>query len=133
MVPPRFWRECSQRYNLIGTKCLICDKVFFPPRNICPECRRGSLEKREEIKLSGKGEILTYTVVHSPLKPFALQVPYVMAIIELDEGPRVTAQIVSCDIEDVKIGSKVKSVFRKIREDGKSGIIHYGYKFELEK
>lgn len=132
MVPPRFWRESSQRYNLIGTKCLNCNKVFFPPRNICPECRRGSIEKREEIQLSGNGKILTFTIVHTPLKAFNLQVPYVMAIIELEEGPRVTAQIVNCEIDEVKIGADVKSVFRKIREDGKSGIIHYGYKFELK-
>lgn len=131
MVPPRFWRESSQRYNLIGTKCLNCNKVYFPPRDICPDCRRNSIEKRKEIQLSGLGNILTYTIVHSPLPAFDLQVPYIMAIIELEEGPRVTAQIVNCEIDDVKIGANVKSVFRKIREDGKSGIIHYGYKFEL--
>lgn len=133
MVPPRFWRECSSRYNLIGIKCTNCNKVFFPPRDICPECRRGSIEKREEVKLSGRGKILTYTVVHTPLKAFDLQVPYIMAIIELEEGPKVTTQIVNCKIDDVEIGKNVKAVFRKIREDGKSGIIHYGYKFEIEK
>jgi hypothetical protein len=54
--------------------------------------------------------------------------PYVLAIVKLDEGPQITTQIVM-DPAKVKIGMKVKSVFRKIATDGESGIIHYGTKF----
>ena len=57
--------------------------------------------------------------------------PYCIAIIELDEGPRVTSQIVDCEPEFVKPGMKVKSVFRKLGEDSESGILHYGTKFIL--
>ncbi len=54
---PRFWREIPQRYNLIGNQCDSCGKVFFPPRVSCPYCRRKSIGKMQELKLSGKGEI----------------------------------------------------------------------------
>ncbi len=55
-----------------------------------------------------------------------------MGIIKLDEGPRITSQIVDCDPEEVSIGSRVRAVFRKIDEEGPAGAIHYGYKFVLE-
>jgi len=126
----RFWREIPQRYNLIGNKCGNCGKVFFPPKQSCPECRRKSMGKMEQIKLSGKGEIITYSIIHVGPDNFEEQVPYPVAIIELEEGPRLTAQIVDCDIKDVKIGMKVESTFRRIQEDGSTGAIYYGYKFK---
>ena len=73
--------------------------------------------------------MITYTVIHDGPKQFEMQIPYVMAIIELDEGVRLTAQIVECEPNEVKIGMRVKSTFRKLGEDGKAGVIHYGYKF----
>ena len=54
---------------------------------------------------------------------------FVIAIIELEEGPRITSQVVDCEPEIVKPGMKVKSVFRKLGEDSESGILHYGTKF----
>ncbi len=53
-----------------------------------------------------------------------------MAQVELDEGARLTAQIVNCDIDAVHIGMRVRACFRKITEYGHEGIIVYGYKFE---
>ena len=125
----RFWREIPQRYNLIGNKCEECGQVFFPPRESCPKCRRKSMGKIKEIKLTGKGEIVTYSIIHVGPEEFEEQVPYPIAVIQLDEGPRITAQIVDCDIQDVKIGMKVESTFRKIQQDGSTGAIYYGYKF----
>ena len=126
----RFWREIPQRYNLIGNRCGSCDKVYFPPREACPDCRRKSIGKMMDLKLSGKGEILSYTIIHVGPEDFEEQVPYPIAIIKLEEGPCVTAQIVDCDIDDVKIGMKVESTFRRIQEDGYVGAIYYGYKFK---
>ena len=98
-------------------------------------------------KLIGKGKIVSYTIVHDGTDAFKNQIPYVLAIIELDEGARITAQVVDvpfpkdvCEqpgeaekqqIDCLEIGSRVTSVFRKISEAGKSGTIHYGYKFKL--
>jgi uncharacterized OB-fold protein len=126
----RFWREIPQRYNILGNKCGSCNKVYFPPREACPYCRRKSIGKMQELKLSGKGEIITYTIIHDAPEGFKEQVPYPMAIIKLEEGPQLTAQIVDCDMNDIKIGMKVKSTFRRIREDGYTGAIYYGYKFK---
>ena len=126
----RFWREIPQRYNLIGNKCGSCERAFFPPREACPYCRRKSLGKMENIKFCGKGEIVTYTIIHVGPESFEKQVPYPVAIIKLEEGSQITAQIVDCNIDEIKIGMKVESVFRRIQEDGYTGAIYYGYKFK---
>ena len=127
---PRFWREIPQRYNLIGNQCGSCNKIYFPPRESCPYCRRKSMGKMKELKFSGKGKVVTYSIIHTAPEHFEGQAPYPIAIIELEEGPKITAQIVDCEVDDVKIGMKVQSTFRKIQEDGYIGAIHYGYKFK---
>lgn len=70
-------------------------------------------------------------MIHSPASGFEEQVPYVFAIIDLDEGPRVTGQIVDVCKQDVQIGDSVEAVFRKIQSDDPEGLIHYGFKFRL--
>lgn len=129
----RFWRESDHRYRLVGTSCGNCKRVYFPPRDVCPSCHRESIGKMNPVDLAGKGEIVSYTIVHEAPTPFTRQRPYVLAIIKLDEGPSLTAQIVDCDHSDVDMGKRVHSVFRKVAEDGKSGIIQYGYKFTLDR
>jgi hypothetical protein len=128
MSIPRFWRNIKSRYNLIATKCLSCGGTYFPPRNLCPRCRRKS--KLKKVKLKGVGEVLTYTVIHSAPEGFENRVPYIMAIVKLEDGPCLTTQLVDCEPSEVKIGMKVKSVFRRIQEDGEAGLIHYGFKFK---
>ncbi|MEE8358660.1 MAG: Zn-ribbon domain-containing OB-fold protein [Candidatus Hydrothermarchaeales archaeon] len=128
MSIPRFWRNTQSRYNLVGTRCGKCNEAYFPPKRICPKCRRQS--QLEKTKFAGTGEIVSYTVIHAAPEGFEKETPYVMAIVKLDEGPMLTTQIVDCDDLQVKIGMHVKSVFRKIREDGKDGLIYYGYKFK---
>ncbi|MBU0497463.1 MAG: Zn-ribbon domain-containing OB-fold protein [Candidatus Thermoplasmatota archaeon] len=130
MSVPRFWREIPQRYNLIGNKCEICSKVYFPPRESCPVCRRKSIGHIKDLKLSGKGEVFTYSIIHVSSGEFEEQVPYPIAIIKLDEGPMITAQIVDCDPDCVKIGMRVESTFRQIQQDGYTGALYYGYKFK---
>lgn len=128
----RFWRESDHRYRLVAHRCENCKRVYFPPRDVCPTCHRESIGKMKNFDLSGKGEVVSFTVVHEAPSPFARQKPYVLAIIKLDEGPSLTAQIVDCESSEVDMGSRVHSVFRKVSEDGKSGIIQYGYKFALD-
>lgn len=125
----RFWRVIPQRYNLIGDKCSVCERVFFPPREACPYCRRKSIDKMKNIKLCGRGEIASYTIIHVAPEAFKEQVPYAVAIVQLEEGPCVTAQIVGCNVNELEIGMKVENSFRRIQEDGYTGAIYYGYKF----
>jgi uncharacterized OB-fold protein len=128
MSVARFWRKIPQRYNMLGTKCETCGRHFFPPRTFCPDCRRAG--KVVDYKFAGSGTIVTYSVIHTASEQYEALTPYVIAIVKLDEGPQITTQIV-CRPDQVKIGMKVKSVFRRIATDGASGIIHYGTKFVL--
>jgi uncharacterized protein len=121
-----FWRKIPQRYNLIGTRCETCDHYYFPPRSFCPTCRREGQIVEHQFK--GTGQVVTYTVIRAASDQFEHDTPYVLAIVKLDEGPRLTAQI-SANPEDIRIGMPVKRVFRRIATDGESGIIHYGTKF----
>lgn len=126
---PRFWRRIPNRYNLIGTKCNSCDSIFFPPRSVCPECRR--IGKLEDYELSGKGEVVTYTHIRVPQEGFEEETPYTLVITELEEGPRIMGQITDAEPEEVEIGDKVEVAFRHVGEEGEKGIIYYGYKFRL--
>jgi scaffold protein (connect acetoacetyl-CoA thiolase and HMG-CoA synthase) len=126
MSVARFWRKIPQRYNLIGTRCRTCGRYFFPPRTLCPDCRRAG--EIEEYRFRGTGAVVTHTVIRSASDQFEQQTPYVLAIIQLDEGPRLTAQIV-CPVNEIRIGMRVRPVFRKIAVDGESGVIHYGTKY----
>ena len=126
----RGWRHIPQRYNLIGSKCLQCGEVFFPMRVICPKCRRKG--KLEDIKFSGNGKIHSYSVIHTPTDEFKNISPYAVAIIELEEGAKITSQIVDCNTDDIEIGQEVELVFRRIRAEGDEGVISYGYKFKLK-
>ncbi|HJJ47309.1 MAG TPA: Zn-ribbon domain-containing OB-fold protein, partial [Methanocorpusculum sp.] len=89
-------------------------------------CRREG--KMSEVALSGRGKVLTFTIIHSSSEQYAEFKPYVLAIIELEEGARMTSHVV-CDPGDIYIGMPVHSVFRIIEKEGKNGVIHYGTKF----
>ncbi len=129
MAVPRFWREIGSRYNLIGSKCGNCGKLDFPPRAVCPDCGRRSVGKMQRYQLNGRGTVVTYTTIHDAPRLFELQKPYVIAIIETEEGVRLTAQLIDARPEDVRIGMKVQATFRKLGAEGEAGVIHYGYKF----
>ena len=138
MTVPKIWRKIPQYYNLIGKKCNECDSLYFPPRDICLKCGKKNLS---DHRFNGKGEIVTFTVIRtqSPdpegeiIDLPARDSPYIIAIIKLEEGPSITSEIVDCGIKDVKIGKKVRAVFRKIVEKGEKGVIQYGQKFTLER
>ncbi|MFB6283471.1 MAG: Zn-ribbon domain-containing OB-fold protein [Halobacteria archaeon] len=126
MTEPRFWRYISERYRLTGTMCRNCGEAYLPPRQICPECRReGDVEK---IEFSGEGEVISHTRIHEAGENYQGEIPYSLAIIELEEGARLTAQVVDNEVET---GDRVEPCFRKVGEAGEKGMIHYGTKFEL--
>jgi uncharacterized OB-fold protein len=125
----RYTREIPHRYRLEAQR-FDCGYVTLPNRYICP-CECENRTKFEKITLKGTGTILSWTVIHIAADAYAKQSPFPVAIIETDEGARLTAQVVDCKPEDVKIGGKVELVFRKIMEEGGSGIINYAYKAKL--
>lgn len=128
---PLTWRRIPARYRLEGNQCVTCKRKYFPSRIVCPSCRRKG--KLEPFKFSGKGKVYSYTEIQVPPEGFETQVPYVLALIELEEGSRVLGQIVDSRIDEVRIGSEVENVFRVIQRDDPEGLIHYGFKFKLIK
>jgi uncharacterized OB-fold protein len=127
MEIPRHWRLRKQRYGLIGEVCPHCDAKIFPPRDICPEC--GS-EAKTLFQFSGRGEVYSFTKVYDPPAGYEDNSPYTVALIKLEEGPMVTAQLTDLGDSPVEIGTPVEMVTRRLRQDGDNrGLIVYGYKF----
>jgi uncharacterized OB-fold protein len=127
MEIPRHWRLRKQRYSLTGEVCPHCDAKLFPPRDVCPECGG---EARTLYNFSGRGEVYSYTTIYEPPAGFEDNVPYTVALVKLEEGPLVTAQLTDVDPQEVSIGIPVEMVTRRLRSDGdERGLLVYGYKF----
>lgn len=111
---------------MIGTRVPGEDIVYFPPRGFCPVTRKQASEK---VVLSGRGTIVSFTIVHVPPERHELNHPYAVGLIELEEGPRITSEIVGINVDKIKIGMEVKATFRKYGSDTADSVIVYGYKF----
>ncbi len=122
----RNWRLREQRYQLVGNRCTICDAKFFPPRQVCTECRSTTFEP---FRFSGKGKLYSYTTLRQAPAGFENQAPYSIGMIQLDEGVMVEAQLADVNGDDLEVGMRVEMVTRKLREEGEAGVIVYGYKF----
>jgi uncharacterized protein len=123
----RHWRLKKQRYGLVGEICPHCEVKIFPPRDVCPSCGE---EAKEPYAFSGKGTVFSYTVLQEGPAGFDNFAPYTVAIIQLEEGPMVTAQLTDLGDQPVTIGMPVEMVTRRIRSDGdEHGMLVYGYKF----
>lgn len=122
----RHWRLKSQRYGLVGEVCPHCEVKIFPPRDLCPDCGQ---EAREPFAFSGRGEVYSYAPVKDAPAGFEGNVPYTVALVRLEEGPMVTAQLTDLGERTPMIGMPVEMVTRKLRSDGERGMLVYGYKF----
>lgn len=111
-----YW-EGAGRGELVLQRCDACGTVQHKPRAICASCMA---DAPRSFVASGRGSVYTYTVTHqNQLPPFAAACPYVMAYVELDEGPRLLTHIVGCDPADVRVGMPVVVDFQpQERTDG---------------
>jgi uncharacterized protein len=125
MSSPRYWRGMPQRYRYEAAKCKKCGKVLFPPRLVCPACQNRTFEK---VNIKDQGKVETFTVIRVAPSGFTDMTPYPIAIVNVGDGVRILCQIADCEPEELKIGMPVKIEFRKIQQEGESGIIYYGYK-----
>jgi uncharacterized OB-fold protein len=124
---PRHWRLKKQRYALVGEVCEHCDTKLFPPRDICPECGE---EAKTLYTFSGLGEVYSYTTVFDPPAGYEDTTPYTVALVKLEEGPLVTAQLTDLESRSVEIGMPVEMVTRRLRSaTDERGMLVYGYKF----
>ena len=126
MQASRHWRLKSERYNLVGETCDSCGVKLFPPRDVCLECEAPA---QELYTFTGLGEVYSYTTIYDAPAGFEQSAPYTVALIKLEEGPLVTAQLTDLDEEEIQIGMPVEMVTRKLRSEGEEGTIIYGYKF----
>ncbi|HEV2008163.1 MAG TPA: Zn-ribbon domain-containing OB-fold protein [Burkholderiales bacterium] len=109
-----YWSAAHER-RLVMPRCLDCSRYHFYPRTLCPHCGSARLEWSE---CSGRGTVYSYTIVHrAPSPAFAADVPYVVAVVEIDEGLRLMTNVVGCAPDTVRIGMKVGVTFRQVADD----------------
>ena len=109
-----FWKGTKQ-HKLLIQECSDCKAKIFYPRKYCPECWSADLGWSEA---SGKARVYTHTIMMDMVEPkFWADLPYVLALVDLEEGVRMMTRIVECDPEDVHIGMDVEVVFEDISDE----------------
>ena len=125
MITPRYHREIPQRYRLEAGKCQACGELHFPPRAVCRKC---GAREFETVTMPRHGRVVTYTVVEIPPAEFDAQKPYVNAIVELDNGVRLTCMVAEAPPDKVEIGTEVEMIFRRLQTGREWEVLQYGYK-----
>ena len=112
-VSAPYWSGAADG-KVLYQECPACGHRQFYPRAMCTQCA-ATPEWRES---AGRGTVHTYTVIRqNHAKPFREDLPYVVAMVELDEGPRMMSNVTDCEIDDVHIGMAVEAYTVKV-EDG---------------
>jgi uncharacterized protein len=108
-----YW-EATRDQRLVLQWCTHCEKAIFYPRAVCPGCLGDDLEWREA---SGRGRVHAASVQHKPANPFmADRVPYVVALVELDEGVRMMSNVVGCEPDDVTVDMAVRVTWEALTD-----------------
>lgn len=109
-----FW-EAARQARLLLRRCGGCGKAHFYPRRFCPSCWSADVEWETA---GGGATLYTWSVVHSnDLPPFRERLPYVAAVVDLDEGPRMMTNIVDCDPGALTIGMRLSVAFEERTDD----------------
>lgn len=109
-----FWAR-SREHILVVPECKNCGYIFWPIGPVCKRCLSLDLGWRQ---VSGRGHISSYVVFHKGWTEYLkARVPYVVVQVELDEGPRLTTNLVECAIEDAAVGMEVEATWEKVTED----------------
>jgi len=109
-----YWEYCK-KHELRMQKCAQCSYIRFPISIVCPNCH--SMES-EWIKLSGKGKVYSFIIFRQAYhESYKDDIPYTVAIIRLDEGPRMESNIIGCKVEDVEIDMPVEVYFDDVTDD----------------
>jgi uncharacterized OB-fold protein len=113
----------SEKPHLIGSRCRNCQEVMFPSRPTCLNCFGKNLE---QVALSSRGRLFTFTINHQGAKEFSP--PYASGYIDLPEGVRIYSLLTDWETKGLKIGAEMKLVIEKIKEDNEGNVV-LGYKF----
>jgi uncharacterized OB-fold protein len=108
-----YWAAAADG-RLIADKCSDCGELAPYPRGFCPACWSGNVSS---VELSGRGTLYTYSEVHvNPMPPFKDLVPYVAAMVDLEEGPRVLTRLVDITADELAIGMALRATFEQVDE-----------------
>jgi hypothetical protein len=108
-----YW-DNARAGRLVTQRCRSCGRIWHPPLPACPHCHSTDIGWRE---VRGDGTVYTYTVVrHATHAALADRVPYVVAIVELAEGPRLVTGITGCAPGDVRVGMAVRACFQEVAD-----------------
>jgi hypothetical protein len=130
--PPAYWRH--SHLNLIATRCQTCQSLHFPQVNACTKCFETEKQNLESEQLPTTGTVYSFTVVHKGSTAFKDAIPYTIAIIKLDKTDiKLTGQVANAEQPDIHIGAPVTAIHRIITQDGDTGLIHYGIKWQVKK
>jgi len=103
-----YWEGCA-RHELVLQRCKRCGLVQHRPRALCASCLSSEVE---HFVASGQGEVHTYTIIHqNQIQPYVGAVPYVLAYVDLPEGPRLLTNVVGCEPDEVTVGMAVRVEF----------------------
>lgn len=109
-----FWQAARER-RLVVQRCIACGRLRWPPEVACYEC--GSLD-HEWAEMSGRATLYTWTVAHPPLLPYFQQrAPWPIAVVQLDEGPRLVTNITGLAPDQYEIGMPLGATFESISND----------------
>ena len=109
-----YW-EHARHGRLVVQRCRTCANSWHPPLPRCPHCHSADIGWHQ---VAGTGTVYTYTVVrHATHAALAVRIPYVIAIVELTEGPRIVTGILGCDPQDVRAGMEVRVRFEAVTDE----------------
>jgi len=110
-----FWEGCRE-HRLRIERCADCGTARFPPAGMCPRCRSS---RHEWFTASGRGTVFSWIVVRHPVPKdmYAGEVPYVVALVDLEEGVRMPTNIVGCEPGAIRAGMPVHVVFEDVSAD----------------
>lgn len=109
-----FWAAAAEGRFLVR-RCRACGDVHHYPRGFCPTCWSDDVEWADA---SGRATLYTWSVVYvNDLPPFDERLPYVAAVVDLDEGPRVMTNIVDCEPADLRVGMPLVVDFRPLTDE----------------
>jgi hypothetical protein len=111
--------------HLVGIKCAKCSEIVFPKALLCPSC---GAEDVEEVALSTRGKVWTYTIVHVGYGSIIQTPPYATAFVELEDGGYVHTPVVGCDPEEVSIGMDVELELITTEERDDDETVVYAFK-----
>ncbi len=108
-----YW-QAAREHRLLLQRCAACSRHVFYPRSVCPHCHSGPLEW---VEAGGGGVVHSFTVARRPAGPaFAGHTPYVVVLVDLDEGPRMLSNLLVDNVDAVRVGQRVTIAFEDLAD-----------------